>query len=191
MIKILKNLSYRPFHHGQEHSVMSWCSVVWEVDWKHAQSQPSEVHDGSFATKELSTGLNLEHQGSRCKNTVGKYSGVPTTQTPGQLIVGEEHKLRRSIKSWLPYQQAAHLLGDRQKGWIIFNQEAHFFPCFLCFFLFSLFTIRVVYHSLACFAYLDYPHSLFFIGLEKMSGFSKAFGPWNACRLESKAPNHS
>lgn len=31
-------------------------------------------------------------------------------------------------KIWLPYQQAAHLLGASQGSWIIFNQEAHFIP---------------------------------------------------------------
>lgn len=52
--------------------------------------------------------------------------------------------------------------------------------------------VFIIYHKscvpLVWFTYLDYPHLLFFIGLETMSGFSKAFGPRNACRLQSKAP---
>lgn len=154
-----------------------------------------------FALEDILTELNLEHRGSRCKNAEGEILRS-FCDAPGQLNVAKEwqseHKLRSSTfkkkrkKSWLPYQQAAHLLGAKQGSWIIFNQEAHFIPLLFMFpFCFPLFTRRVVYRSLACCAHLDYPHSLFFIGLEEMSGFSKAFRPWNACRLESKAPNHS
>lgn len=102
--------------------------------------------------------FRMVNQDGRCKNTVGKYEEVPTAQTPGQLIVGKEcrseQKLRRSIKRWHSCQAAVppscSSSWHQAKRWLSFNQETHFFPLLFMFLLFSLFTIRVVYNSLAC-----------------------------------------
>lgn len=101
----------------------------------------------------------------------------------------ETEKKRGEKKSWLPHQRAVHLLGSRQTGWIRPERQS---PSLFIFSSILFLFVFIIYHKscvpLACFTYLDYPHSLFFIGLETMSGFSKAFGPRNACRLQSKAP---
>lgn len=56
---------------------------------------------------------------------------------------------KKKKKIWLPYQQAAHLLGASQGSWIIFNQEAHFIPL-----LFMFLFVFVIHHKscvpLAC-----------------------------------------
>lgn len=101
-------------------------------------------------------------------------------------------KLRRreEKKSWLPHQRAVHLFGSRQTGWTGPKRQSpslvFFFPPF-CFFLFSLFTIRVVYHSLALHIWITLTH---FSSLDwkQCLVFPKPLGHKNACRLQSKAP---
>lgn len=107
----------------------------------------------------------IERRGGRCKYTVEKYEGASVTRTPGQLVGGKKAcrnwEEEGEKKSWLPHQRAVHLLGSRQTGWIRPKRQSpslFFFSPPFCFFLFSLFTIRVVYHSLASHIWITLTH---------------------------------
>lgn len=136
------------------------------------------THDFSDLKYTTTKGLlmgQIKHWGRRCTYRVDKYEGASVTRTPGQLVGGGKacrNREEQKKKSWLPHHQAVHLLGSRQIGWIRPKWQSpclSFFPPF-CFFLFSLFTIRVVYYSfdshiwitLTCLSSLDWKQCLVF-----------------------------
>lgn len=105
----LLNTLHAPSIRVREHSENGWWVVLWELEWKHAQSHSSWEHGGQYAFKGLSEN-SIRTSGRWPWKHSGEDSGVPTMSTPGQLIVGKEREseqaLRRRLKRWHPCQVA-------------------------------------------------------------------------------------
>lgn len=150
----LLNALHTPSIRVRKHSEIGWWAILWEVEWKHAQSHSSWEHKGLSENSIRTSGRwPWKHSGER----FGRSNDVNTRPINRGIREREsEQTLRRSIKWWQLCQVAvppSRSSSWRQAEGLAFIQLGGPFPpapCFLCFFLFSLFTIRVVYNSFTC-----------------------------------------
>lgn len=151
----LLNTLHAPSIRVREHSENGWWVVLWELEWKHAQSHSSWEHGGQYAFKGLSENSirtsgrwPWKHSGERFRSS-NDVNTRPINRGKRErewTSIEKKTKKMTSVPGCRTTKLFIFLAPGRGAGFHSTRSP----PPPLCFFLFSLFTIRVVYNSFAC-----------------------------------------